>query len=134
MSIVSGGLKDKSEIGIFFLRPSSGSYRGAKGRFVTALNARLYTVKPLRAGLCPHMGADRRPAVVVAVRDWLPAEGGGRARPCASTPSAKTLFFFFFYLQTPAYLQTEPRSVRISRHVVDVGGRSEAAEEPPGCE
>lgn len=66
----------------------------------------------------------RRPAVVVAVRDWLPSEG-------ADVPSAKTLFSPEPRISPP---ETTQDSQRITRHVVVIGGRAETAEEPPGCE
>lgn len=52
--------------------------------------------------------ADRRTAVVVAVRDWLPAEGAYVCFSARPDPPQRRSFF-----QTPAYLlQKEPRSAR----------------------
>lgn len=73
----------------------------------------------------------RQTGVVVAVRDWLSAVGVGVcALQCASGASAHTLFL---RPQRFSSRRNQDSQWIITRHVVDVGGRSETAEEPPGC-
>lgn len=56
--------------------------------------------------------------------------GGGCALQCASGPSAQTLFLRPQHL---SFRRNQDSQWIITHHVVDVGGRSETAEEPPGC-
>lgn len=74
--------------------------------------------------------ADRRTAVVVAVRDWLPAEGAYVCFSARPDPPQRRSFFPDPRISPPERTQV---SQRITRHVVVIGGRSETAEEPPGC-
>lgn len=58
------------------------------------------------------------------------SRAGGCALQCASGPSAQTLFL---RPQDFSFRRNQHSQWIITRHVVDVGGRSETAEEPPGC-
>uniref|UniRef100_A0A3B5JYJ4 Cytochrome c oxidase subunit NDUFA4 n=1 Tax=Takifugu rubripes TaxID=31033 RepID=A0A3B5JYJ4_TAKRU len=74
-------------------------------------------------------GRHGQTGVVVAVRDWLSAVGG--ARQCASGPSAHTRFLRPQHFSSR---RNQDRQWIITRHVVDVRGHSETAEEPPGSD
>lgn len=96
------------------------------------LNVWFYTQQSLCGQVYARTWAqpDGGAAVVVAVQDWLHAEGADVCFSACPDPPQRRSIFPDPRISPPERTQG---SQRITRHVIVIGGRSETAEEPPGC-